>query len=44
MCFRDRIQSQDQQNLSYLMPSIIIEKKILNLTAFIKPYGIHIQA
>ena len=27
MCFRDRIQRQDQDNLLYLMQSIIIEKK-----------------
>jgi hypothetical protein len=42
MCFRDRIQRQDRENLFYLMQSIIIEKnKILKLTAFIKPHGIY---
>ena len=36
---------QDQENLSYLMLSIIIEKKkILKQIVFVKPYGIHIQA
>jgi hypothetical protein len=44
MCFRDRIQRQDRENLFYLMQSIIIKKnKILKLTAFIKQHGIHIH-
>ena len=42
MCFRDRIQRQDQDNLLNLMQSIIIGK-ILKLAAFIKPHGIHIH-
>ena len=42
--FRDRIQRQDQENLLYLMLSIIIEKKkILKLTAFIKPWAIGVR-
>jgi hypothetical protein len=41
MCFRDRIQRQDQENLSYLCYPILLKKKILKLTAFIKPDGIH---
>jgi hypothetical protein len=44
MCFRDRIQRQDQENLSYLCYPLLLKKKILKLTAFIKPGGIHIQA
>ena len=44
MCFRDRIQRQDQENLSYLCYPLQLKKKILKLIAFIKPDGIHIQA
>jgi hypothetical protein len=40
----DRIQRQDQENLSYLFYPLLLKKKILKLTAFIKPDGIHIQA
>ena len=35
---------QDQENLSYLCYPLQLKKKILKLTAFIKPDGIHIQA
>ena len=37
MCIRERIQRQDQENLSYLCYPLLLKKKILKLTAFIKP-------
>jgi hypothetical protein len=36
MCFCDRIQRQDQENLSYLMLSIIIEKEDFEINRFYK--------
>ena len=36
MCFRDRIQRQEQENLSYLMLSIIIEKEDFEVNCLYK--------
>ena len=36
MCFRDMIQRQDQENLSYLMLSIIIEKEDFEVNCLYK--------
>jgi hypothetical protein len=36
MCFRDRIQRQDQENVSCLMLSIIIEKEDFEINCLYK--------